>query len=251
MAPLDGLDALALAAAFLFLGGLIKGILGIGLPLVSVPLLSYLLPVPTAIAVLCLPILTSNSYQVRQGDRFLPAFRRFWPLLASLAVGVTLGAQLLVSLDAKRLSLTLGVMVIVFAVLNLLSPRLVVPARLESRTGPLVGLGAGLLGGVSGFFGPPVIMYLVALKLPKDAFVSTVAMAFLSGSLPLYAVLLYHGVLGAAELRLSAAALLPVMAGVLLGQRLRRRVPAHLFSLLVLIALSLIGASLVRRGLTL
>ena len=86
---------LLIASLFLLLGGGIKGVIGLGLPLVSVPLLTYLLPVPVAISVLAAPVMVANCYQAMRGGLLVPVLRRIWPLLVAMVIGVLLGAQLL------------------------------------------------------------------------------------------------------------------------------------------------------------
>jgi len=235
-------------AAILLAGGLVKGVVGIGLPLVTIPLLALFVPVPTAVAAMCVPILVSNLYQSRQGFAVRPILHRFWPLLVTLMLGVMLGAQLLVALDPEVLNIALGATVLVFAVFSLLTPRFSIPPAREVWLGPSIGFGAGLLGGLSSFFGPPIIVYLVSLKLPKDLFVAVVAMVFLSGGLPLYVVLVWYGVLDWDAAIFGAVGVVPVMLGVFAGQHLRRRVPQDRFRLMILAVLMLIGANLVRRG---
>ena len=92
---------LLIASLFLLLGGGIKGVIGLGLPLVSVPLLTYLLPVPVAISVLAAPVMVANCYQAMRGGLLVPVLRRIWPLLVAMVIGVLLGAQLLDVLAAR------------------------------------------------------------------------------------------------------------------------------------------------------
>ena len=94
---------------------------------------------------------------------------------------------------------------------------------------PIVGLVAGLLGGVSSFYGPPILMYMVALKLPKDFFISAVSVAFFLGALPLIVSLMFYGAMGRDELILSALSVAPVFAGLLLGQTIQKRMPQEAF----------------------
>lgn len=230
--------------------GGVKGVLGIGLPLVAVPVLSQLMPVPTAIAAMTLPILLSNLYQGLDRRLVGPILRRFWPMIVTAMLTCLASAQLLVSLDARTTYLSLGLIVVAFAAFNLAGDRFGLPPRLEKPLGPVVGLLAGALGGLSTFFGPPIILYLVSLKLPKDAFVCAAGLAFAAAGLPLWGTLAAEGVLGPQELLLSAVFVLPVMLGVLAGQRLRRVVPQQTFRRVLLAVLLLMGLSLMRRGLS-
>jgi hypothetical protein len=245
--PLDA-GFLAAALAVLLLAGTVKGAIGIGLPLITVPALAFFVGVPQAIAVMSLPILITNGYQAFTNAELPASARRFWPLLLALVAGVLLGANLLVALDPRTLYTVLGVAVIVFGALNLANPRIAVPAGAQRWLPWPIGFGAGVLGGLSNFFGPPIVMYLVALRLPREAFVATVGLAFFVGAVPLYSLLAWHGVYGWPQAAASAAAILPVLAGVRIGERLRQRVPQETFRLLVLALLIVIGLNLLRRA---
>ena len=240
---------LLIASLFLLLGGGIKGVIGLGLPLVSVPLLTYLLPVPVAISVLAAPVMVANCYQAMRGGLLVPVLRRIWPLLVAMVIGVLLGAQLLISLNEKALYLILGAMVVILGLVYLFGANLTVSPRYERKAGVTIGFGAGLLGGVSSFLGPPVVLYLVALQLAKEHFIVALAAVFFLASLPLYGTLAVGGVMGMPELLLSLYAIFPVMLGVFAGQQLRRVLPQERFRQAVLVMLVLIGFLLIRRGL--
>ncbi|WP_119168067.1 sulfite exporter TauE/SafE family protein [Algihabitans albus] len=245
--PLDA-AFLGLALTVLVLAGTVKGLIGIGLPLITIPALSFFVGVPQAIAIMSLPILVTNGYQAFTNRELPRVARRFWPLLITLMAGVVLGASLLVTLDERTLYTVLGLAVITFGLVNLVNPSFRLPSHSERWLAPPIGFGAGVLGGLSNFFGPPIVLYLVALKLPREAFVAAVGLAFFVGALPLYSLLIAYDVYGWAEAAASLAAVLPVLCGVKLGERLRQRVPQDLFRLLVLGLLVVIGLSLLRRA---
>src|SRR3546814_911168 len=127
---------------------------------------------------------------------------------------------------------------------------LTISPRAESWATPLMGMVAGLLGGISSFSGPPFVMYLVALRLLKDQFIGAIAVFYLWASIPLYVGLAYYGVLGWGELLFSAGAAMPVLSGILIGQWLRARVPQAAFRKVILAALLVIGLNLIRQALT-
>ncbi len=245
--PLDP-AFLAAAVAVLLFAGVVKGVMGIGLPLITIPALAFFVGVPEAIAVMSLPILVTNGYQAFTNPELSGATRRFWPLLVALVCGTLIGASLLVSLDPRTLYTVLGTAVIAFGLLNLTNPKIALPAGGERWLKLPVGFGAGLLGGLSNFFGPPIVMFLVALRLPREAFVATVGLAFFVGAVPLYLMLAVLGVYGWSELLASTAAVLPVLLGVRLGESLRQKVPQETFRLLVIGLLIAIGLNLLRRA---
>src|SRR2546421_9427843 len=88
----------------LVLGGVIKGVLGVGLPLVLVPLITQLLDVPAAVALLTIPTVATNIGQALEGGRTSAAIWRLWPMLAALVLGTLIGAHLLISIDRRWLA---------------------------------------------------------------------------------------------------------------------------------------------------
>lgn len=241
-------EILALLASFVFLGGVVKGTLGIGLPLVAVPLMAIFLPVPQAIALMAVPLIASNVYQVAQGAPLFPLLARFWTLFVAIALGGFLGVQWLTTVNADALNIVLGAAVILVAGTYLVDLAVRIPARFERPAGGVLGFGAGVLGGVSSFIGPPLVIYLVAIDLKKEEFITTVAAGFVAGMIPLQGTLLASGYLNGYGALLSVGAMGPVLAGMHLGRALRDRIPQRLFRNVILAVLLVIGANLIRRG---
>lgn len=242
------IELLALLAAFMLAGGVVKGILGIGLPLVSVPLIAIFLSVPQAIALMAVPLFASNLYQLTQGAPLGPVLARFWPLFAAIVVGSYVGVQWLTSIDADALNVLLGAAVIAVAASYLVKLDLRIPPRLEAPAGGGFGFAAGLLGGLSSFIGPPMVIYLVAVNLRKEEFITTVAAGFVAGMIPLQGTLIATGYLDGTGALLSMLGIVPVLAGMRLGKLVRDRIPQHMFRNVVLLVLLVIGANLIRRG---
>jgi Sulfite exporter TauE/SafE. len=78
----------------LVLSGLVKGILSIGLPLVGMPLLTLVVDVRTAVAILMIPLVLSNLIQAIEGRGTLAMVKRFWPLIICLIGGTFIGTAL-------------------------------------------------------------------------------------------------------------------------------------------------------------
>ncbi|MDP6391233.1 MAG: sulfite exporter TauE/SafE family protein [Alphaproteobacteria bacterium] len=231
-------------------GGTVKGVLGIGIPLVAVPLLVEIMPPATTISLLVIPILAANAWQgLIEGGHLREATRRFWPAMVTLVVGSTVGAHFLATADPATALLVLGLIVVVFAASQLLKLDFPEPGRAERVLTPLVGLVAGVLGGIATFFGPPIILYLVTLRLPKDEFVGTIALLYLIGTIPLFLVLAVRDVLGWSEIATSAVGTVVVFIGIVFGRWLRDRVSQDAFRTGLLLFLVVMGINLIRRGL--
>ncbi len=228
MLPPGEFPWLLFAAAFVT-GGVVKGTLGVGLPLVAVPLLTLGLPVSKAIGMLVAPVLISNLVQAAEGGQLRASLWRFRHLLVAQLVLTLLTVRLTLSMSVQQLNATVALAVLVAVALMTLRPNLRVGPARERWLGPVVGTASGVLGGVSSLTGPALITYLMGLGLARERFVASISTIYLAGALPLYGAMLWYGRIGMAELVLSVAGLLPMALGLALGRALRHRLNESLF----------------------
>jgi len=242
-------STLAIISAAIFIGGIVKGVSGIGLPIVTIAVVVNFVPAPVALAIVVIPILVTNLWQaVRAGNLFAP-FREFEPMILCFVVCLVITAHLIVNLDTKTMFGALGICVTIFSLSNFIRPP-AKPLSLATRTwaAPLAGILGGILGGVSTIWGPPMMMYLVLLKLPKDIWVRVIGMVWFVGSVPLTLSYWANGILNEQTLPLSIYACIPGMAGILVGERLRNLIDQETFRKFLLAALFFIGINLIRRS---
>lgn len=223
------------------LGGIVKGTLGVGLPLVVVPLLSLILPTTAAIGLVAIPVLASNLWQAWDAQVGWPQMRRFLPLVLTLALTTLLTVPATLAMMPKTLDAMLSVAVVTAVALMAWRPRLRIPERHVGRWGIVAGGISGILGGVSSLTGPIVIGCLMALKLSREDFVGTVSVIYLCAAVPLYGSMAAYGRFGLAEVLISAVGLLPLGLGLALGKRLRGRLSEAVFRRTLLIFLTAIA----------
>lgn len=245
--PPSVLLLLAVAGAFV-VGGLVKGLLGVGLPLITVPLLALVIPSPKAIALMVMPIVLSNLWQSAVGGHTRSALKRFSSLLVPMVILTAITARLTFDLPVSTLNMLVGGAVLIATGMIAWQPQLHVAPRVERRWGALVGVLTGILGGISSLMGPFLISYLVALRLPREVFVGSISLIYLAGAAPLYVVMALSGVLGWGELTASALALAPMSLGMLVGTRLRQHVSEARFRKLMLIFLVCVALALFLRS---
>lgn len=240
--------AMLLAAAAFLCGGAVKGGFGFGLPLTTIPLLAMTMPPPTAISLMFVPVISANFVQAVHGGYYRSAIRRFWTFFITITIATLVAVQFLATVDAKVTSVVLGAIVIVFSIYQLWSPAFEVSRHAERWLTPFVGILAGLIGGVTGLFGLPLVVYLVALRLPKDEFVGTISFCNLFGALSLFGGLAWHGYLTWPVAAASGVGALITMLGVWAGTLARAYLPQTVFRRILLGVLVLIGANLIRRS---
>lgn len=243
-------EAFAGLVAVFILGGSAKGALGIGIPLVAVSLSAPFLELPAVIALLTVPIFATNIGQALEGGGTLAALRRLWPMLVAVAAGTVVGVHVLISIDRKLLYAVVGTVLVLVAAWLLCQPRIVLSRSVERWAGPPIGLVAGLLGGISGMFGPPLLAYLIGLGLRPNEFVKYISILLLAAGGTLLLALGGSGSMSWADVAVSAATLVPIYIGVLMGRWLRGHCPPAVFRTLVLCALAFGGVQMLQRALS-
>ena len=164
-------------------GGLVKGTLGFGMPMVALPIIAFIIPPTTAMILLCAPIFLTNFLQIkfRQGV----SSYRFLPMFLCLIIGLIIGARLILEIDVKTITQIIAVSIIFAALVNCFGIKIKnINKNHENTITSLIGFGSGILGGLSTFYGPPMLAYLVAVDLPKEKFVRTVSTMYFIGSFP-------------------------------------------------------------------
>ncbi|MFQ5617419.1 MAG: sulfite exporter TauE/SafE family protein [Rhodospirillales bacterium] len=229
-------------------GGVVKGVTGIGLPIVAISVLSSFLPAPLVLGLVTVPIVLTNLWLAVQSGNLMAPLRRFWPMIACFLGFIWVGARIVVNLDADTLFGLLGAVVVLFTATNYVRPVMRVPPPAEIWAGPLAGALGGLLGGVSTIWGPPMTMYFIMLRLSKDMFVRTIGLVWFAGSIPLVLAYVDNGILTAEVAPLSLLACVPGVAGMWVGQKIRDRINQETFRKALLVTLFVIGLNLIRRA---
>ena len=113
----------------------------------------------------------------------------------------------------------------------------------------ILGFGSGILGGLSTFYGPPMLAYLVAADLPKEKFVRTVSTMYFIGSFPLYGSLIYYGFATTQDLIVSLGLLIPAFISQQIGTKIRDKINQKQFRICILATLIILGVSLLIKTL--
>ena len=244
---------MAAAAIVVFgLAGLVKGVVGLGLPTVSMALLAIFMPPAQAAGLLLLPSLVTNLVQLRPVAGLLPLLKRLGWMQLGIVLG-TLGGMALWggvgSLPAARTAL--GLALVVYALWGLCGPSLQVPLRHQAWLGALCGLLTGGMTALTGVFVVPAVAFLQSLGLARPALMQAMGLCFTTSTLALGVGLLWLGQgLGpqgegsAAGLLASALMLIPALAGMHWGELLRHKISAIGFKKLLMLSLLGLGAYL-------
>ncbi len=238
----------AIAGTFL-VAGTVKGVIGLGLPTVSLGLLTVVFDLTTAMALLVIPSLVTNVWQAVVGGHGRALLARTWPFLASATLTVWLGATVLTRVDLSLLSALLGALLVLYAGTSLAGFRPAIRARSELPAGVLFGAANGVLTGMTGSFVVPGVMFLQALGLARDMLVQAMGMLFTVSTLALAMALHGNGLWSTDLAVFSTAAVAPAILGMVAGRRVRRAISEEGFRRVFFVALLLLGAYIVARSL--
>ena len=231
---------------FLF-AGIIKGFLGIGLPAAAMGFLTLLMDPTFAISLLTLPIIFTNIMQYLRCENPLPIARKYWLFALAIVASIFTTSYFILSYPRELLTISIGLAMIAFSLTQIFDVRFPINDSQGWHFG--VGLFAGILGGLSSIWSPPVAMYLLARNVNKAEFIGAAGFLLLAGSLPLALGLILAGVMTIETVWHSLMGLFVVLVGFRIGEVLRQHVPQALFRRIVLWVFLIMGVRLILVGL--
>jgi uncharacterized membrane protein YfcA len=243
------LSTLAIAAAALALGGIVKGATGAGAPVVAVPVLAMLYDVPFAVAVFTMPNFLSNIWQAwslrahQRDPRFTAAFA------ISGAAGAGVGSVLLANLPSEALTLTVAGAVFLYLAFRLAAPDWSLSFARARPLAPVAGFAGGVLQGAAGVSAPISISFLNAIRLPKPEFIATISVFFMAMSAVQIPLLAYLGILTWERAGIGLVSTAFLLAAMPLGARLTRHVSPKGFDRIIMGLLGAMAMVLVARAL--
>jgi len=236
---------LATIAAIFTLAGTVKGVTGLGLPTVSLALLTIAFDLSTAMVLLLIPSFVTNLWQAMIGGQFwllLNTNRTFF-LTASCTVWI--GGLALSALNWALLSALLGFLLITYSAASLTGFRPQIGDQQKTIWGTSCGTLNGILTGMTGSFVVPGVLYLQALGLDRNALVQAMGILFTLSTISLGISLQSSTLLSVTQLGISSIAVAPALAGMYIGQQLRKNMSEVIFRKIFLITILLLGVYII------
>ncbi|CAM3468036.1 hypothetical protein BZK31_20785 [Pseudomonas floridensis] len=243
-----GVGLVALVFGTFLLAGAVKGVIGLGLPTVAMGLLGLAMLPAQAAALLIIPSVVTNFWQLTTGGHLGSLVRRLWPMLAMVFIGTCTGSFWLGLNGVHSMTRALGAALLLYALSGLFLPTLKIQPKLERWFGPVCGFITGVITSATGVFVIPAVPYLQALGLERHQLVQALGLSFTVSTLALAIGLSSTGALGGKELGASLLALIPALLGMSFGQWLRGRISATVFKRTFFIGMALLGLHLLVKG---
>ncbi|MFP2957812.1 sulfite exporter TauE/SafE family protein [Myxococcus sp. 1LA] len=240
-------DNLLLTVAVFVLAGLVKGVVGLGLPTIAMALLALVMPPARAAALLIVPSLVTNVWQLRPWSTLGPLLRRLAPMQAGVCGGTLTGAWVLGAPVGAWATVSLGVALVAYALWGLSGARVAVGPVGEKWLGPWVGAVTGFVTAATGVFVIPAVPYLQALGFEREELIQAMGISFTVSTLALAVGLHFNASESGTPWGLSLLMLPAALMGMQAGQALRQRLSPRLFRTCFLVSLILLGIHMVAR----
>lgn len=236
----DSITLITICASFLA-AGLVKGVIGFGLPIVSVALLTVFVGLQNALALLLIPALCTNIWQGSVGGHAKPLVKTLWPFLILATLFVWVGTLTLTRVDLPMLSAFLGLVLLVYSLTNMAGFQIVINDTQNKWLGPLLGAINGTITGMTGASAIPGVIYFQARGLQRDEMIQAMGILFALSTASLGISLGGNGLLNAELGIISAFALVPSILGMVIGRKIRKSLSETLFRKIFFVALMLLG----------
>lgn len=238
-------EAMVVAMLAFAAGGILKGAIGAGTPVIVIPLMSIYFDVPFAVAIFVLPGLLSNAWQGWQFRASLLERGFILRLAIGAATGALIGSALLASLPSQFLSLTVGILALVYLGFRLHKPNWSLKRGTANRLALPAGVSAGILQGAAGISAPVSLTFIHALGLSRPQFIATISVFFASMSIIQIPSLAIFGVLDGQRFLISMLACIPLFASMPVGAWIVRYVKPEIFDKMIMALLFIIAIGLI------
>lgn len=230
------------------LAGLVKGIVGFGLPTIGIGLGALISDIPTAMMLILVPTFLTNITQIWSTGSLVDVMTKSWAFLLGSVLLVPFGLWLVVSTPAFPFERVLGFTILIYSLASLKGFNPVMQMQHNHRLGMGLGLMNSVLTGMTGSMSVPGVMYLRSLQLSKDDLLCAMGILFFISTIAIGISLWWFEKVTQDLSILSVAMCLPVGLGVWCGGRLRRALSEDQFKKIFLYAFTLLGTYLTVVG---
>mgnify|MGYP003394892649 FL=1 len=230
------------------LAGMIKGTIGLGLPAVSMGLLTMVISPFQAATLLIIPSMVTNIWQLFAEGRVLQLIRRFGLLLIGIIVGSIWSVFPTLGHSDFNSEALLGGMLALYGVYGLFAKSMPNLSKYENWLSPIMGYLGGALTVATGVVVIPVVPYLQTLNLQRDDLVQSLGLAFTTSTICL-AVFLHQNPVENMPIDyvMSMIALIPALVGMWLGTKIRYRISEQKFRKVFFFGLIALGSYMILR----
>ena len=215
-----------------FLGGLVKGTIGVGLPTVTLTLLSFFFDIKDSISFILIPVILTNLVQMLDGKELKSIFQQTKFFLVTSVVFVIPGFLVLRAINSNTILLILASLLVLNSCLVLFNKIITIKRHTSFQTQFWIGALTGITTGVTSIYTMPFIFLIQSLKFNKDKLIQLMGLSFFLYSLTQFTLFYSFSMINEKVLLFSSVACVPIIFGVISGKYLRKVLSEKAFRLL-------------------
>jgi len=224
---------------FSFLTGVSKtGIPGVGI--LAIPLTAMILPAKASTGIILPNLIVGDIFAVSYYKK-KAVWKYIFRLLPFASIGIIIGYFLMGKINDKQLSRFIGIVILLIFLLNWWWNKKEINVPQKIYFAIIMGLFAGITTMMANAAGPILIIYLLAMKLPKTEFVGTGAWYFFILNWFKVPFSVDLGLINIHSLKLNLLLLPGICIGAISGILFLKKIPQKIFNQVVQI-LAIISA---------
>lgn len=249
MLSISNIDSVILIQVVLIFlaGGMVKGLIGVGLPTVTLTLLSFVFDIKDSISIILIPVILTNLYQMLDGNSLKEIIGEVKFFLIGSFLFIFPGFYFLTILKSDTILAILALLLIINSFMSLMKYEI----KLKNYKSKAIQLGIGSLTGittgVTSIYTMPFIFLIQSLNYSKNKVIQLMGLSFFIFACMQLILFSSHGMLDFDKLSISLLACLPILAGVYFGTALRKKISETLFKTLFNIMLVVMGSLLILK----
>ena len=215
-----------------FLGGLVKGTIGVGLPTVTLTLLSFFFDIKDSISFILIPVILTNLVQMLDGKELKSIFQQTKFFLFTSVVFVIPGFLVLRAINSNTILLILASLLVLNSCLVLFNKIITIKRHTSFQTQFWIGALTGITTGVTSIYTMPFIFLFQSLNFNKEKLIQLMGLSFFLYSLTQFTLFYSFSMINEKVLLFSSVACVPIIFGVISGKYLRKVLSEQTFKLL-------------------
>ena len=231
-----------------FFGGLVKGMIGVGLPTVTLTLLSFFFDIKESISFILIPVILTNLFQMLDGKNLRSIFQQTKIFLFSSVLFVIPGFLILRFIDSKIILIILASLLVINSSLVLFNKIITIKKYNSFLVQFWIGAFTGITTGVTSIYTMPFIFLIQSLKFSKEKLIQLMGLSFFLFSLSQFILFYSFSMIDEKVFLFSSIACVPILFGVLVGKYLRKILSEQLFKKLFNYMLLLSGLILIVKS---
>jgi len=231
-----------------FFGGLVKGTIGVGLPTVTLTLLSFFFDIKDSISFILIPVILTNLFQMLDGKNLKSIFQQTKFFLFTSVVFVIPGFLILRAIDSKIILLILASLLVFNSSLVLFNKIIIIKKHNSFLPQFWIGALTGITTGVTSIYTMPFIFLIQSLKFSKEKLIQLMGLSFFLYSLSQFVLFYSFSMINEKVFLFSSIACLPILLGVIAGKYLRKILSEQIFKKLFNYMLLISGLTIIIKS---